>query len=112
MPQPRHARRSAGVVFSIGLARALRRHRRTPLPCQLILRDRQKGMDALLVEPVPPNDGKRWRAVDARMRQLGYAPDALIEVQRLGADLGDTPVSSKCSRSLIRPQVVNGQLST
>jgi acetate kinase len=48
----------------------------------------------------------------ARMRQLGYAPDALIEVQRLGADLGDTPVSSRCSRSLVRLQVVNGQLST
>lgn len=37
-------------------------------------------MGALLAELIPPNDGERWSAVDARMRQLGYAPDALIEV--------------------------------
>lgn len=37
-------------------------------------------MDALLAEPIPLNDDQRWRAVEARIRQLGYAPDALIEV--------------------------------
>jgi bidirectional [NiFe] hydrogenase diaphorase subunit len=37
-------------------------------------------MEVLLAEPIPSNDDKRWATVDARMRQLGYAPDALIEV--------------------------------
>ena len=27
-----------------------------------------------------PNDDKRWRQVDERMRRLGYRPDGLIEV--------------------------------
>lgn len=27
-----------------------------------------------------PNDDKRWRQVDVRMRRLGYRPDGLIEV--------------------------------
>lgn len=33
-----------------------------------------------LTKLAPPTDDKRWRAVDARMLRLGYAPDALIEV--------------------------------
>ena len=27
----------------------------------------------------PPSDDRRWRVVDARMRRLGYRPDALVE---------------------------------
>lgn len=30
--------------------------------------------------PPTPNDDKRWRIIDARMRRLGYSPDGLIEV--------------------------------
>ncbi|HET9060031.1 MAG TPA: NAD(P)H-dependent oxidoreductase subunit E [Acidimicrobiales bacterium] len=30
--------------------------------------------------PSAPNDDKRWRQVDVRMRRLGYRPDGLIEV--------------------------------
>lgn len=30
-------------------------------------------------KPVAPNDDKRWRIVETRMRQLGNRPDALIE---------------------------------
>ena len=33
-----------------------------------------------ITKPPTPSDDKRWRAVDARMLRLGYAPDALIEV--------------------------------
>ena len=27
----------------------------------------------------PPSDDRRWKVVDARMRRLGYRPDALVE---------------------------------
>jgi hypothetical protein len=37
-------------------------------------------MDVEVAEPISPSDDERWRTVDVRMRQLGYAPDALIEV--------------------------------
>jgi len=29
--------------------------------------------------PAPPSDDRRWKLVDARMRRLGYRPDAVIE---------------------------------
>lgn len=34
----------------------------------------------LRTKPRAPSDDKRWRIIDARMRRLGYGPDALIEV--------------------------------
>src|SRR3954468_3495693 len=34
----------------------------------------------IATRPPTPSSDQRWRAVDARMLRLGYAPDALIEV--------------------------------
>lgn len=36
-------------------------------------------MPVSLVTSSPPSDDRRWKLVDARMRRLGYRPDALIE---------------------------------
>ena len=36
-------------------------------------------MPVLRARPVAPNDDKRWRIVETRMRRLGNRPDALIE---------------------------------
>ncbi len=35
---------------------------------------------ARAVQPSPPSDDPRWRAVDSRIRRLGGRPDGLIEV--------------------------------
>jgi bidirectional [NiFe] hydrogenase diaphorase subunit len=34
----------------------------------------------MLTKPAPPGDDERWRTLEARTRQLGQRPDALIEV--------------------------------
>jgi bidirectional [NiFe] hydrogenase diaphorase subunit len=36
-------------------------------------------MPARFVKPAPPNDDKRWKIVDTRMRRMGDRPAALIE---------------------------------
>jgi len=36
-------------------------------------------MAVRIAKPVVPNDDKRWRIVETRMRRLGNRPDALIE---------------------------------
>jgi bidirectional [NiFe] hydrogenase diaphorase subunit len=36
--------------------------------------------------PAPPSDDRRWKVVDARMRRLGYRPDALIEALHSAQD--------------------------
>jgi bidirectional [NiFe] hydrogenase diaphorase subunit len=36
-------------------------------------------MPASVAKSSPPSDDRRWKVVDARMRRLGYRPDALIE---------------------------------
>ena len=44
------------------------------------------GVSAPTARPVPPTDDKRWKLVDARMRRLGYRPDALIETLHTAQD--------------------------
>jgi bidirectional [NiFe] hydrogenase diaphorase subunit len=39
-----------------------------------------------LARPAPPGDDRRWKVVDARMRRLGYRPDALIEALHSAQD--------------------------
>jgi bidirectional [NiFe] hydrogenase diaphorase subunit len=36
-------------------------------------------MTVPLARAAPPSDDRRWKFVEARMRRLGYRPDALIE---------------------------------
>ena len=44
------------------------------------------GVSSPTARPVPPTDDKRWKLVDARMRRLGYRPDALIETLHTAQD--------------------------
>jgi bidirectional [NiFe] hydrogenase diaphorase subunit len=39
-----------------------------------------------IARPAPPSDDRRWKVVDARMRRLGYRPDALIEALHSAQD--------------------------
>jgi bidirectional [NiFe] hydrogenase diaphorase subunit len=34
---------------------------------------------SIVTAKAPPSDDRRWKVVDARMRRLGYRPDALVE---------------------------------
>ena len=36
-------------------------------------------MAVAIAAQAPPSDDRRWKVVDARMRRLGYRPDALVE---------------------------------
>jgi bidirectional [NiFe] hydrogenase diaphorase subunit len=36
-------------------------------------------MAVAIAAQAPPSDDRRWKVVDARMRRLGYGPDALVE---------------------------------
>ena len=36
-------------------------------------------MAVAIAGQAPPSDDRRWKVVDARMRRLGYRPDALVE---------------------------------
>ncbi len=44
-------------------------------------------MAVATVGHAPPSDDRRWQVVDARMRQLGYRQDALIEALHSVQDL-------------------------
>jgi bidirectional [NiFe] hydrogenase diaphorase subunit len=43
-------------------------------------------MAVAIAKPAPPNDDRRWKVVDARMRRLGYRPDALVEALHSAQD--------------------------
>jgi bidirectional [NiFe] hydrogenase diaphorase subunit len=59
-----------------------------------------------------PNDDKRWRQVDVRMRRLGYRPDGLIEVlhttQEAFGYLDDEALSYVGERLGVPPSKVYG----
>jgi bidirectional [NiFe] hydrogenase diaphorase subunit len=39
-----------------------------------------------IARPASPSDDRRWKVVDARMRRLGYRPDALVEALHSAQD--------------------------
>ena len=43
-------------------------------------------MPISMARPAPPSDDRRWKVIDARMRRLGYRPDALIEALHSAQD--------------------------
>ena len=66
-------------VTGHGVGERVGRRHRTTSDCRLVCAGEDDRMAVAIAGHAPPSDDRRWKVVDARMRRLGYRPDALVE---------------------------------